>query len=93
MAAAPEPTFAQQLAASEGTTPKDLQKNALSKQYNLKVALVITETNNDKKYFDGGIDYTGVPYAFVVAVEAELVKLQEKLIGLGGEIATGGEPA
>ena len=92
MAAAPQqPNFLEALAASEGTTAKDLQKNAQNKQYNVKVDLVITETNGNKPYFDGGIHYTGLPYSMVVIMEKELVALEQKLVELGIGIATGGE--
>jgi len=76
--------------AGDGEAVKQAQKNATNKQYDMKVVVTINETANPgKKYFDGGIDYSGVPYAFVVAVEQILVETQQKLVELGKAIATG----
>lgn len=72
---------------------KDAQRNAQSKEYNMSLHFVITETANNKAFFDSGeLTWTGVPYGIVVATEKLLVGLLEKFTDLGAVVATGEPP-
>jgi len=84
-------------AAAAGVTPEEalkvLQKNALSKQYDMSVVVKIVETGSGKAYFDNTFAYTGVPYPGIVMIEAALVNLVNELTQVGKAIATGKPPA
>lgn len=84
--------FTAAVMAGTGMDIKDMQRNALSKQYDLKLTLTINESANPgKPFFSCPLDYSGVPYPFVVVIEDAMVQLLDKLVQLGKEIATGGE--
>lgn len=89
----PKPSEALTQLLSQGDMLKEMQKNALSKQYNLTLSLKVEEANGGKKYFDCPLEYSGVPYPFVVLIEAKMVELLQELVQLGKTIATGEPPA
>jgi len=76
---------------ADGGKLDDAQKNALSKQYDVVITMKITESGSNKSFFEGGGNYTGLPYPMVVALEQSLVVLQQQLVELGAAISTGGD--
>ena len=93
-ARAPEPELSpltQQLLAGTGQDIKDMQRNALTKQYDVSLRLTVVEADGKKAFYDSGnMTWNGTPYPFVVAIETALVDLLQKLTVAGAEITTGG---
>ena len=84
-----EKSLAKQLEESQDVTIDDIHDVSTGKQYNMSLVFKVVETINDKPFFDSSVAWSGVQYAIVVATEAELVKLLDKFVELGGTVAQG----
>jgi hypothetical protein len=79
--------------ASAGAPPLDqMHKNALSKQYNISVSVIVTEAVGDKPFWNTAMGWPGSNYGFLVAIQHELKEVVDKALKLGGVVATGEMP-
>lgn len=75
---------------AESGALEQAQRNALGKQYNMSIRMVVTETSGNKPFFDSGdVTWSGVPYPIVVITEKALVALLEQFTDLGASVGTG----